>query len=306
MRLTPLSLAFAVACALPDAADVCYETTESTQRAADGTPCPATESAIGYSMLGPNVMLAVDRSTSMDGHKWGAVQGLTPYLPMVGERANLGLSVFPGRGRDACSLNDSALVPMSSGASAAEDVSDALLTTDTDGSTPMAAILKSLIGDPALQCPNRDNIVVLLTDGEESCGGDPEHQAEALTNHHIPVELYVIGFGTTWQHNQSLQAIAHAGSAHTGPDNFYTASTVDDLLARLAAVTGTCRVQLDTGVDAENLIVSLDGHDLSLCTDARCSEGFTYDAEHSVVQLEGQDCLALQDGTCHDLSFASN
>jgi len=290
--------------------EICFvgESNASTTNAL-GEACEAPTDSLSYSMLGPNVMLLVDKSGSMQGDKWAALQSLTPYLPAVGARSNLGLSIFPGpNNADDCAVTNNEMVPVAEGDLAAGLVSEMLISINPDGSTPMGAALDKLVDNPGLSCTNRDNIVVLLSDGAESCDGDPVRAAEKLATSEVPVELFVIGFATDADDNRHLQEIASAAAPSTGPDNFYTAATVEELLTRLYTVTATCTAQLDSAVSAEELIVSLDGQNVQHCTDERCESGYTYDQDHATIRLEGSDCLALQDGQCHDLGFtlASN
>ena len=63
--------------------------------------------------------------------------GLTPYLPMVGERANLGLAFFPGPVGE-CSVEGSEVVPVTRGDLAVELIADGLASTSPSGGTPMA------------------------------------------------------------------------------------------------------------------------------------------------------------------------
>lgn len=271
----------------------------------DGGPatCPTDSSPIDYAMIGPNVQLVVDRSGSMKGGKWAELEALTPMLPLVGARANLGLTFFPALGATQCETEGGTVVPLSEGNRAAEEVADFLLGTTPAGATPMADTLDALVGEPALQCPNRDNIVVLLSDGKETCDGHPVSAARRLIEQPEPVELYVIGFGTNAATNYELQRIANAAGPTSGPDNFYTASTADELVARLAAVTATCTAQLDASVDPHAVTVTLDGRVLSECTDAHCAGGYSVDATWGNIRIEGEDCLSMLDGECHDLRF---
>lgn len=273
---------------------------------ASGDACPQPDSPIPYSMMGPNVMLLVDISGSMSNFgKWQEVQSLVPYLPAVGSRANLGMSVFPSPDSGGCSLDDNGVVPLQQGVTGAEQVAAFLQSLQPDGYTPMADALDKLASEPGLTCSNRDNIVVLLSDGMESCNGDPVRAARDLTGADVPIELFVIGFGTDAVTNTQLSQIARAAEPSTGPDNFYTASTVEELLTRLYAVTATCTAQLDTAIATENLTVTLDGESVPLCNEERCEYGFSYDEDRATVRLEGTDCMALNDGQCHDLSFAA-
>jgi hypothetical protein len=277
---------------------VCFETPENQASA-----CPTDASPMGYRMVGPDVMLLVDRSGSMLGEKWDALQQMRPFLPAVSDRANLGLSMFPSYG-GLCNTVDLEFAPISSGPGAAEEVSDALATyVPTKGKTPLGSALRAVKESSGLQCTNRDNIVVLLSDGAESCGGDPVEAAYELTHGPVPVELYVIGFGTDAEATRHLQEVAAAAEDTSGPDNYYAAENVEDLLARLYAVTGTCTVQLDETVAAADLVVSMDGHDLERCDETPCATGYTYDEGTATVELGDVECRSLHDGECHDLSF---
>ncbi|MCO4745368.1 MAG: VWA domain-containing protein [Proteobacteria bacterium] len=285
--------------------EICFvgESAAGSTNALGEACAPAPQTSLPYSMLGPNVMLVVDRSGSMQGGKWNELQSLIPYIPMVGARANIGLTFFPAEGEDACDTEGATVVDVTEGSAGAADVADALRYGYPEGRTPIADTLTAITRDPGISCTNRDNIVVLLSDGEESCNGDPTEAARALTGGAVPVELFVIGFATTSGANTQLSAIAAAAEPTTGPGNFYEASSVDQLLERLYTVTATCTAQLDSAVAASDLRVSFDGTELELCTEDRCEEGFTYDEDHATVTLEGRDCLALQDGQCHELDL---
>lgn len=306
MRTTPLLLAL-IACDLTPSdpldvppAETCWDPAPLGAGVdAEGNVCSTANSPIGYSLLGPAVRLLIDKSGSMSGSRWDEVLGLLPYLPLVEARAQLGLSVFPVGDHD-CGTARSSLVDV--GPNNAEAIGLALRRQVPGGRTPIAAVLERAARDPGIHCTNRDNIVVLLTDGEESCEGDPIQAVSALANGSVPVEVFVIGFGVGSDTRPHLQAIANAARGSTTGQNFFTASTTGELLERLAAVTGTCTAQLDRSVGGE-LGVRLDGRDLELCTEARCEQGFLYDPTHDTVELQGEDCLAIQDGTCHDLQF---
>lgn len=283
-------------------ADICFDSDGALGRdATTGEVCADMGSPIGYSFAGPNVHLLVDRSGSMQGWRWEAVQSLTPWLPAVGERANLALTLFPGED-GFCDGGDEA-VPMTTGGEGAVAVEAALSSARPGGSTPMGRTLQRLAHDPALSCPNRDNVVVLLTDGQESCGGDPEEAIARLATQDPPVEVYVVGFGVGDSDAVVLEELAEAARPSTAAPNFYRADSVDELVYRLQQVTGTCTLQLHEDVDGGALAVGLDGRALSECHAERCEEGFTYEPEHRTVRFEGADCLAILDGACHDFAF---
>ncbi len=90
----------------------------------------------------------------------------------------------------------------------------------------------------------RKNYVILLTDGNETAGGDPIAEAAALQNLVVngeehPVKVYVIGFGLDDASKQTLDDIAQAGGSTlhgTAPDQHYAyfANNVDELVGILA------------------------------------------------------------------------
>lgn len=89
----------------------------------------------------------------------------------------------------------------------------------------------------------RNNYIILLTDGLETCGGDPEAEAKALWgdgsdpgtwlipgNAKSRVKVFVIGFGMDDTRRSALNALAAAG----GSEKAYFAKDVDQLVSVLA------------------------------------------------------------------------
>jgi MYXO-CTERM domain-containing protein len=94
----------------------------------------------------------------------------------------------------------------------------------------------------------RKNAVILLTDGAESCRGNPvTAAAELLADSGL--ETYVIGFSVSVAEQTSLNAIAHAGSA-TGTRNAFFVGNENQLAAALASIVAESVVtELCNGVD---------------------------------------------------------
>ncbi len=76
--------------------------------------------------------------------------------------------------------------------------------------------------------------VIMLTDGAESCRGDPEAAAEALLDE-LGVETYVIGFSLLSSERSQMNAIARAGSFANSRDAFFVGNE-DELAATLAGI----------------------------------------------------------------------
>ena len=313
-RLSPF-LVLALSGCVTDTPTPGLDTATSSPQTNDDGSCAPPSQGVAYSRLFPNLMLAIDRSGSMID-KWDQVLALGDLLDQVGSMSTLGLALFPSGLLNACGTASSIVVPLGHGSDTAGDILDALLDTRPGGSTPIAGTLDNIRLQGGLDDPSRDNVVVLLSDGVPNCAcedNDPVCEREEavaavqlLVGQPVPIELFVIGFGTDDEANETLAAIAGAAEPTTGPDNFYTASTTEELVGRLAAVAGSlaaCRFSLDESISPEDLVVSLDDDMLLPCTEDRCERGYIYNAALGIVDIEGSDCLTMQDDTCHDLWF---
>lgn len=80
---------------------------------------------------------------------------------------------------------------------------------EAQGLTPIARSL-ALAGGDFPRALKRGHII-LVTDGEETCGGNPIAVAEALQSNSPPVRVHVLGFGVAAADQTSLPAIARAG-----------------------------------------------------------------------------------------------
>jgi len=101
------------------------------------------------------------------------------------------------------------------------------------GQTPIAYALNQSARDFGSQ--QSDRAVVLVTDGIESCGGDPVRAARDLSEQGIMV--HVIGFGlgnATDEDASSLQAIAYASGGH-----YVTAGSAEELKEALVQTVAT-------------------------------------------------------------------
>ncbi|MDQ3178655.1 MAG: MopE-related protein, partial [Actinomycetota bacterium] len=112
-----------------------------------------------------------------------------------------------------------------------------------EGATPLAGLLTSVSSyvspirssDAAAAC--RPYSVILLTDGAESCGGDPVDAARDLRAAGIPT--YVVGLAIDSASEDSLNAIATAGgtdAGSSGGDTAYFANDPFTLSAGLADI----------------------------------------------------------------------
>lgn len=88
------------------------------------------------------------------------------------------------------------------------------------GWTPMATSLRRA----ADRLPGgADNSVILVSDGKETCGGDPCAAAQELRAQKVSLTIHVVGFGVDAEARSQLECIASAGGgryfdATTGPE----------------------------------------------------------------------------------------
>lgn len=101
------------------------------------------------------------------------------------------------------------------------------------GQTPIAYALNEAARDfGTLQ---EDRALVLVTDGIESCGGDPVHAARQLREQNITVHLIGFGLGNAKDEDTaSLQAIAYASGGR-----YVTAGSAEELKNALEETVAT-------------------------------------------------------------------
>ena len=185
------------------------------------------------------VEIVVDASKSM----WGQIDGqskmeiakttleeVSYWLP---EDLDLALRAYGNTSssdKNNCA-DSSLLVPF--GERNREYVRHAIAGLRPTGQTPIAYALNQAAGDfGSLQS---DRTLVLVSDGIESCGGDPVTAAYALRQQGIVVHLIGFGLGNAADEDAaSLQAVANASGGR-----YVTAGSAEELKAALAETVAT-------------------------------------------------------------------
>ena len=160
-----------------------------------------------------NVELIIDSSGSMAGRIDGTskmaiakevVLGLIKDLPDDGKVA---IRTYGHRRKDDCS--DIALIaPL--GDKNEKRIDAGVVALQPKGKTPIAASLEAAATDFRGKEGER-NVVILVSDGKETCDGDPCAAARALRESGVQVEINVIGFDVSPGEREQLQCIAQAG-----------------------------------------------------------------------------------------------
>lgn len=170
-----------------------------------------------------NVAILLDASGSMAGHVAGgekmdlakkAVQNYAADLP---EGSNVMLRIYghEGTGTNAdkemsCTSNE---VVYELGAYDEQAFSKSLDQFAPAGWTPLAGAIEAAEEDLKEQeGENVRNVVYVVSDGIETCDGDPVSAAASLTGSGIQAEVNIIGFDVDNEGQAQLEAVAKAGN----------------------------------------------------------------------------------------------
>jgi hypothetical protein len=284
---------------------------------------------VPYGPVKSNVMLLVDRSGSMNDtgacsgpecdSKWDQLLALGPYLEQIRPHVRMGLAVYPSPGYGACGVTNGILEPIAEDPDVARRILDALESTSPGGATPTADALLEMAETGGLDDPDRNNVIVLFTDGRPTCacGGEVECEraaaiaaVEALRyQYDPPIKVYVIGFGASAieEADETLTAMAiAAGSARDIPDEpvYHQAESIEELITRAYEVgyelQDRCTFQLCQEPHPDRLVVAVDGRMLEACS-GDCEDGYRFDPAQRQVRILGRACEALEDGSAHEL-----
>ncbi|WP_424969035.1 vWA domain-containing protein [Dinoroseobacter sp. S76] len=163
-------------------------------------------------------------------------------MPQVAPFRNLGLLIYGPGPREACSNIDLRFAPIPDAAPRMIAEIDALAPS---GNTPLTASVARAA--EALGYRDRAGVVVLVTDGKETCGGAPCQLAASLSAEAHDLTVHVIGFKLRGEHfswdseNQhdyrEGQTVARCLADQTG-GLYLTTETVDELITALQTTLG--------------------------------------------------------------------
>jgi Ca-activated chloride channel homolog len=198
-----------------------------------------------------SLLLVLDASGSMKEPAGGgrtrfqaATSAMREVLGALPENLDVGLRVYGSKISDGPgSCQDSELVvpvtPLNR-----KSIRTALSEARPLGNTPLAHSLEQAARD----LPEEgQRTIVLISDGEESCGGDPCQVARDLSRQGVDVRIDVIGFQVDGKARDELTCIAQAGRGtfYDAPD----ASALTSQLQRLSA--RAARAYVPAGIPVE-------------------------------------------------------
>ncbi|MFM2416121.1 MAG: hypothetical protein RL385_844 [Pseudomonadota bacterium] len=185
---------------------------------------------------------------------------------------------------------------------AAPQIGQFLDSTAPNGGTPTAAALEAALGylGPRMEAGpdfkgSRPGSVLLVTDGEPTCGTDPggETAAAAAKLRAAGIKVYVVGYQV--QAADLMNRIAMSG----GTDHYYPVENGQQLEAAFNDITKDvvrCDFELltsDTKPDPNFIYVTIDGMQRKLGE----ADGWSIEGKH--ITLQGQACTGLKDGKLH-------
>ena len=190
-----------------------------------------------------DAMLVFDASGSMSGvdaYTAGIVPAtriddaraaLAQSLPRVTPYRRLGLMTYGPGGHCNVALN------MRPAFDAGPKIMAELMGIDPDGLTPLTIAVAQAAN--VLDYRNKPGIVVLLTDGWETCGGQPCALAETLKSTGKAITVHVIGYRMQDLISQREQGVTDMKClAATTGGRFIGAGSIDELVAALNKTLG--------------------------------------------------------------------
>ncbi|MRG27185.1 vWA domain-containing protein [Laceyella tengchongensis] len=168
-----------------------------------------------------NVMILVDSSGSMAGKVDGfskmtlAKQAVSRFASSLSTHANVSLRVYGHKGSNAdkdkvlsCKSTE-VVYPL--GKYDQQTFSKALDAFKPTGWTPIALAMKEAANDLSRSSVPSENLIYVVSDGIETCGGNPVQVAQELNKSNVKAVVNIIGFDVDNAGQKALQEVAKAG-----------------------------------------------------------------------------------------------
>lgn len=182
-----------------------------------------------------NVAILLDASGSMAGQVKGgqkmkvAKAAVKRYAASLPKEAQVSLRVYGHKGSNrqkdkslSCESTDE-VYPLS--AYQEKKFNQGLDQFQPTGWTPIALAMKEAKKDlEPQQEENTENVIYIVSDGEETCGGEPVKVAKELNQSNIKAVVNIIGFDVDDKGQRELEAAAKAGGGE-----YFSAQNEEDL-----------------------------------------------------------------------------
>jgi Ca-activated chloride channel family protein len=244
-------------------------------------------------------MLVLDGSNSM----WGRIDGtekivvarevLKQVLSELPDDMQVGLAAYGHRQKESC---DDIEVLLPVGDHSRAELQAAIASVQPRGMTPITAALQ-LVAD-GLDAPTQ---LILVSDGKETCEGDPCELVRTLRERGVEVTVHVVGFDVTTEEREQLNCIAEAGGGL-----YADAATADELTAALTDIRETVveKVAEPAAVKRTRAAVAIDRSKQNWRLE---SEGTVYEGELSrFFTLKGNPMIQLINRDAVNVGLAIN
>lgn len=281
-----------------------------------GGGCGTSEFVI--TRLAPNMMILLDRSGSMDNDvdgrtRWDvAKEAVATVTTRFEGEIRFGLATYSSCAAGGCSAG-SVVVPIGDAVAPINDflaplrgrgspsgASPDYLCDSGDPETSTGPSLMALTSEPTLQDPERQNAVLLVTDGQESSCGGPDGAAGASALHGLPlpVRTYAVGFSADTSAAQ-LMAIAVAG----GTDTFHQANDAASLVSALEAIAdsvASCDYRVDSPPPDPSMLYVYFNDDPAGVPPST-GDGYSFDPTSGILSFNGSACAQIRSGAITDI-----
>jgi hypothetical protein len=261
----------------------------------------------------PNVLIVLDRSSSMNQSlgsgqtRWTVARSaIADLLAQAGDGVRFGLALYPGT-NVSCSQGANCAagaVFVPPGENTATQINSVLSSANRCSfGTPTAAMMASLHGHAALADASRANYVLLVTDGQSTCNNEPTDEVAALRAQNPEVKTFVVGFVDGAPAELNAMATAGGTAIPGGPPYYYDAQSATQLSQAFSAIAGSvfsCTYTLSsTPLDLSDLYVYQD--QVAIPRDTQRASGWDYEAATNQLTFYGSSCEALKSGAVTDL-----
>jgi hypothetical protein len=263
----------------------------------------------------PNVMILLDRSGSMNealdnnqGTKWdAALDAIGKVVTDYGDQVRFGLSLYPGLDLlcdEGVGCAPGAVFVDVGPGTASSIIDDLAAVSLCDLGTPTAEALAGLQDYPGLEDLERENYVLLITDGQSTCG-DPVDVVEALRGESPEIKTFVVGFGDGADPDELNDMAEAGGTALQGDAKYYQADDAQalvDAFGQIVLTVMSCTFVLNkVPPDPDELYVYVNG--MAVARDPMHIDGWDYEADVNRITFYGPPCNLLQSGKVMDLEF---
>ncbi len=159
--------------------------------------------------------------------------GLVDNLAVEVQDVNVGLRIYganfkPSDTKKIACMDSILVVPISK--INASVIKEKVMATNAAGYTPIAYSLE-LASKDFVKGEGNSNMIVLVSDGQETCGGDPVAVAKKLAEQGFAIKIYTIGFAVDEETRKQLEGVAQA----TG-GKYFDAKDADQLQKSLEEI----------------------------------------------------------------------